>query len=305
METILVVDDEFQIRSLLKTVLEKENFQVIEAESGESAIDLTKVNNLDLVLLDINMTGINGLTTFSKIKEVNSDLPILFLTGNRAPNDIIKALNLGASDYITKPFVLGEVVARVRGHLRVYRQKKELAENQHKFKTLSEIDDLTGLYNMRTTFERISQEIDRSLKHKRMISIIMIDADHFKRVNDNHEHLFGSFVLSKLGKIIKSNLRKTDFAARYGGDEFLICLTDTKIDGVSTFCERLRKEVEKTTFQQGKDSINITLSIGASIFFGGEQKEVNAKDLISLADKELYRAKDAGRNCFFVNSEYS
>ena len=182
METILVVDDEPQIRALLKNMLERENFNVIEAESGEEGIKSVQEENPDLVLLDINMGGMSGLTAFSHIRDLKGDLPILFLTANNRPNDVIKALNLGANDYITKPFVLGEVVARIKGHLRQGRQQKELAKSNETLKVLSETDDLTGLYNMRSTFDRIEQEINRSQQFKRTMAVVMLDIDHFKRV---------------------------------------------------------------------------------------------------------------------------
>lgn len=161
---------------------------------------------------------------------------------------------------------------------------------------LVEIDDLTGLYNMRSVFDRIKHEILRGQRTGKQTAVVMMDMDHFKNVNDNHDHLFGSFVLAEVGGIIKRAIRKIDLGARYGGDEFLIVLAEADEEGVKVFCERLRKTIEDYHFKRGKDEMKLTPSIGYAIGAPGS-KVVNERGLVRIADKALYQAKNEGRNC--------
>jgi diguanylate cyclase (GGDEF)-like protein len=150
---------------------------------------------------------------------------------------------------------------------------------------------------MRSIYQRLDAEIERCRRFDRPVCVVMMDMDHFKNVNDGHDHLFGSFVISEVGRIIKSTVRSIDIAARYGGDEFLIALTETNEAGASQFCERLRKQIEKTQFVNGKDKIKKTVSLGFAIIEPFD-KVTDAKTLVRTADHALYQAKGAGRNCF-------
>ena len=159
---------------------------------------------------------------------------------------------------------------------------------------LVNIDDLTGLYNMRSLYKMLDSELDRAARYGRSVCVIMLDMDHFKKVNDNHDHLFGSFVLSEMGRIITENIRTVDFAARYGGDEFLICLTEVDLDGANSFAERLRLRVEQENFNNDHFQIRLTSSIGFAITEPGDL--VDGKTLVRHADRALYEAKENGRN---------
>ncbi|MCB0357537.1 MAG: GGDEF domain-containing protein, partial [Bdellovibrionales bacterium] len=158
-----------------------------------------------------------------------------------------------------------------------------------------EKDYLTGLYNMRSMYDRIDYELKRARRFKRTVSCLMIDMDHFKRVNDDHDHLFGSFVLKEVGQLIRENLREIDFAARYGGDEFLVVITETDEQGIKVVSERLRKKIQDHVFTNDKDSIQLTVSMGYSIF-NPENPAVDARALVREADQALYESKRNGRN---------
>jgi len=129
----------------------------------------------------------------------------------------------------------------------------------------------------------------------RSVAVVMMDMDHFKEVNDHNDHLFGSFVLSEVGRLIKKNVRKIDHAARYGGDEFLIILSEVQLRGALAFCERLRKAIESHEFDKGTMKVNVTCSIGFAISCAG--KDLDSKELVKMADRALYDAKSSGRNC--------
>ncbi len=160
---------------------------------------------------------------------------------------------------------------------------------------LIDIDDLTGLFNMRSMYEKLEHELARGQRFGHSTAVVMFDMDHFKSVNDNNDHLFGSFVLREMGQIIKSHVRAVDFAARYGGDEFMIILPQATQSGVESFCERLRKSIENTLFKNEHYQIKLTASFGYSFCNPGEQN-LNSKILIRVADFALYGAKNGGRN---------
>jgi diguanylate cyclase (GGDEF)-like protein len=163
-----------------------------------------------------------------------------------------------------------------------------------KLKDLAEHDDLTGLFNMRSMYSRIDYELRRAKRHGRKVTCVMMDIDRFKEVNDNADHLFGSFVIQEIGKMIVKNIRDIDLAARYGGDEFLIVLHETNEEGAKIFTERLRKVIESHTFKEGKNQIKRTCSFGYAV--SDPAATIDARDLVRRADQALFEAKELGRN---------
>jgi diguanylate cyclase (GGDEF)-like protein len=237
------------------------------------------------------MDGLNYLNSLTPYLDTTA---LMVASSDHTPERISQCLDMGASDYICSPFKPTEFLARVRAQLRFRDAKEELIESNQRLQELIEIDDLTGLFNMRSIFEKLEFEMERGKRFSRPVTVVMIDMDHFKCVNDGHDHLFGSYVLSEVGKIIKSSTRTVDIPARYGGDEFLIVLSETPLAGVEQFCERLRSRIEKSVFAQGKDSIKLTVSMGFCTSEVGEA--LSAKELVRRADMALYQAKKLGRN---------
>ena len=299
---ILVVDDEDEIRILLMRILEKEGHEVEQAFNGEECLKKIEEFQPDMILLDVNMPKLNGFDTMKKIREFNQFIPIIFVTANDQPSEIIKGLKSGANDYITKPFILGEIVARVGTHLRLQNMGQELKKTNKRLAELIEIDDLTGLYNMRSTYKRIEYELERGKRFKHSTGVIMLDMDNFKTVNDGHNHLFGSFVLSEMGKIILQSIRSVDFGARFGGDEFMVMLTVTNEKGLSIFCERLREDIEKTHFVNGEDKMFLTASLGYCLY-SPDGPLLSPKEVVRIADDALYEAKNHGKNCVWGKNE--
>jgi len=189
-----------------------------------------------------------------------------------------------------------ELLARVRCQLRIKDLHDELKSANDKLQELVDIDDLTGLFNMRSLYKKLDHELDRALRYNRSVCTVMMDMDHFKDVNDQNDHLFGSYVLAEVGRIIYDNIRKVDFAARYGGDEFLIVLTEIDVQGALKFTERLRGIIENHEFKNEEYQKHLTSSIGFAITAPGS-REVDAKALVRYADRALYEAKECGRNC--------
>jgi two-component system, cell cycle response regulator len=294
-DKILLVDDDPDNLKLMSRLLEKEGYRVSAVDSGEKGLEALDNYQPDLVLLDVNMPGMDGLETLQLLKKKENKAAVVFVTANSNTEDVIRGLDAGALDYISKPFSGMELLARVRAQMRVKKLQDDLSEANAKLKGLVDIDDLTGLYNMRSIYDKLDQEIERARRYRHGICVIMLDMDHFKGVNDNHDHLFGSFVLSEVGDIIKGSIRTHDFAARYGGDEFLICLSQTTTEGAKLFCERLRKKLESHQFQYEKDKMSLTASMGCAIIVDG-QSLMDGRSLVRHADHNLYQSKEQGRN---------
>ncbi len=302
-QRILVVDDDLATLKLVAKALEFEGYRVQTVDSGQAALTQMRDYLPHLVLLDVSMPDLNGLETLKLLRSADEYVATVFVSAKSDTEDVIKGLDAGAGDYICKPFEVKELLARVRSQLRIKDLHDRLKVANEKLKELVDIDDLTGLFNMRSLYKKLDFEIDRAERHGRSVCVMMMDMDHFKRTNDENDHLFGSYVLGQVGKLIRDNMRKIDFAARYGGDEFLIVLTEIDEPGARVFAERLREAILETTFSNGEYKINLTSSIGFAISRPGRD-HLDGRSLVKRADKALYRAKNRGRNrCEFFSPE--
>ena len=293
---ILVVDDDAENLKLVSKTLQFQGYLTSEASSGEEALELLKSITPDLILLDINMAGISGLDTLRHVRQLEHYVSVIFVTARSESADIITGLDAGADDYICKPFDPYVMLARVRAQLRIKDLKDELDGANRRLKELIDIDDLTGLYNMRSIYERLDKEIYRARRYNRAVCAVMMDMDNFKSVNDTHDHLFGSFVLQAVGHMINDTIRKVDFAARYGGDEFLIVLTEADAEGARSFSDRLRKQIADKLYAKDGAAMHLTASFGVSCA-SGTSDPIDARGLVRQADNALYEAKRSGKNC--------
>lgn len=289
-----MIDEDPETLELLLEPLRWEGYDVRGLNDPSQAADFMNSWKPQLIIVDPDFSGGNGLEYLNSLQGNLGSTGLIVVSSNKATDRITECLDLGASDYIISPFVPLEFLARVRTQLRFLDAKEELLEANLKLQELVEIDDLTGLFNMRSIFQKLEFEMERGKRFKRPVTVVMVDMDKFKMVNDGHDHLFGSYVLSEVGKIIRSATRSVDIPARYGGDEFLIVLSETPLAGIETFCERLRKRIEQMTFTQGQDSINLTLSIGYASTT--DEEDLAPKELVRRADMALYEAKRRGRN---------
>jgi two-component system, cell cycle response regulator len=292
---ILIIDDDKDNRRIVSRLLQHEGCLVEQAQNGMEGVQVLSEFKPDLVILDINMEGLNGFQTLKIIRQREEFVSVIFLTSKRDTEDVIRGLESGALDYICKPFNPLELIARVKCQLKFKDAQDELRNANKKLLSLVDIDDLTGLYNMRTIYDRINNEIERGRRYKHGVAVIMMDMDNFKHVNDNHDHLFGSFVLAKTGQLIRETIRSVDFAARYGGDEFLICLSQTEPSGALRFADRLRKKLSEFEYVNGEDKMFLTASFGACIIDSGKSI-IDAQTMVRMADAKLYEAKASGKN---------
>lgn len=294
--TILVVDDMTTTLLLLHDLL-KDTYEVKIAKSGTKALEiLESPNDIDLILLDIEMPDINGYDVCKRIKnnETIKNIPIIFITGRTSQEDEEYGLNLGAIDYITKPFNKAIVKLRIKNYLNL-KIKNDMLEK------LSMYDGLTNIRNRRffdETFEKTFNEIKRD---KKSLAVLMIDIDFFKPYNDNYGHGQGDETLRKVAKALEKTIKRaSDFVARYGGEEFVILLKDINKDGVEAVANNLLNAVRelKITHEFSKIENYVTVSIGVSYY--NSSSDITKLELLLKADETLYNVKNSGRNNFAI-----
>jgi len=290
MARILVVDDVPANVEILSFHLSDEGYDVIEAQGGEQALTTLQQQHeeVDLVLLDVMMPVMSGLDVLAEMKrhpDLNS-IPVILVTANADDQNVAEGLDMGAFDYIIKPYSLVVLLARVRAALR----EKERLDLLEKWATS---DPLTNLYNRRHFFELAHRELERSLRHNSSLSFIMPDIDHFKAVNDQHGHLVGDEVLICVANQLRALLRKVDFCARFGGEEFVLCLPDTDDVGATEVAERIRQTIGQYPF---KNNDNKPFSITVSLGLASRGDEADVEQIIRRADDALYKAKENGRD---------
>lgn len=232
---ILIVDDNQKNIRLLKDILEDENFIVFTADNGLPVLEMTQSIKPDAVLLDIMMPNMDGFEVCKLLKnnyEVK-DIPVIMVTAKTEANDLKKALELGAFDYIKKPIDEIEVIARVQSALRFKQQQDKLRE-------LASIDGLTGIFNHALLIELFEKELKKQERNSSNISFVMLDIDYFKKVNDTYGHTTGDFILKELSNILSSSTRSGDIVGRYGGEEFSIVLPETNKENAYQLCEKIR-----------------------------------------------------------------
>ena len=292
MQKILIVDNIPANITVLIEVLNHPNYELLIATNGEDALNLALSEKPDLILLDVIMPKMNGYTVCKELKKnaITKNIPVVFLTACIEVEDEMRGLELGAVDYITKPFSPPIIKARIKNHLELKRQR-DILEN------LSAIDGLTSIPNRRRFDEYLKQEWWHAIRTKSRLSLIMIDIDYFKKFNDNYGHLAGDDCLKKVASALDNSLdRKTDLLARYGGEEFACLLPMTDAKGALVMANKLRKNILSLNILHAKatDAGCITISQGVATQFPSPQSTPNI--LIHLADKALYHAKDSGRN---------
>jgi diguanylate cyclase (GGDEF)-like protein len=296
MARILVIDDSRLVAHVAKTILLKQGHEVVLAQDGPTGLAALDEGKPDLILLDLIMPGMDGYAVCEKVKNTfeTKDIPVIMLTSKAESADKVRGLELGASDYVTKPFDEGELVARVNTHLRLKELYESLQEKNRQLQELANRDGLTGLFNHRYFQEALSKDFQRALRYHESLSCVLLDIDFFKKFNDTYGHQTGDVVLKTLGGIIEDSLRDTDLAARYGGEEFALVLYHTPAPAAFMVADRLRQTVESHEFVHDDLVLKVTISVGVATFPHPEIPD--HKTLVECADKALYRAKEAGRN---------
>ena len=287
-ETILIVDDTVSNLDILGELLK--DYDLIESTNGEEALEIVDDEDVDLILLDIMMPDMDGYEVCRILKSnpKTVDIPVIFITSKTDEESIEKAYNVGGSDYITKPFKTKELLARVKRELQITKLQNEL-------KLLASTDSMTQLYNRRYFTQLSNQTIDLARRDKQNISFIMLDIDKFKNINDIYGHQTGDEIIVSLSNILKQNERKGDIVSRYGGEEFVLMLPDSNLDGARRVAEDIREKVERFHLEISDNrQLHFTISLGISEL--SFEDENSLESALKKADDALYKAKVSGRN---------
>ncbi len=294
MARILVVDDIPANVEILSIHLTDEGYEVVEAMSGKQTFEILQAvqentePEIDLILLDVMMPFMSGLEVLEKLKENphTENIPVILVTANADEQNVAEGLDMGAFDYIIKPYSLLVLLARVRTALRE-KERQDLLERW------ATTDPLTELFNRRHFYELADHELERSQRIGSPLSFAILDIDYFKNINDKFGHLVGDTVLIILAKLLKKQLRSIDLCCRYGGEEFVICLPDTGSEDAKDVAERIRLAIcQESILAEGETDLFISASLGVATGLNGEKVESTLK----RADVALYQAKNAGRN---------
>lgn len=291
---ILVVDDNPVLTKLLGAMLESADYQVIQASSGQEALDILETLLPGLILLDIDMPGLSGLEACRRIKENRrtADIPIIFVTASDDKCTVVAGFAAGAQDYIIKPSTKEELLARVRTHLALHKTQHELKASRSRYRELSYLDDLTGFHNTRYLYKTLQEHLDKY--PDRPVTVAFIDIDTFKQVVDGHGHLNGSRAIAELAAVIKPLLPKGSYGVSYGGDEFVLVFAGHDRQAGGRLAEHISAAIAQTRFLPLQSLfLHLTVSCGVASYPDDAR---NMVDLLGNADHALFEAKRRGRN---------
>ncbi len=308
-ERILIVDQDEQVRTIVSQVLCGDGYDVVGVENGEQALEAFRQTDFSLVMTDIPLPGINGIVLLEKLKIEDPMVQVIIMTGQASIDSAIKALQLGAYDYLEKPFESLELISKAvdravqnitlgreqeRLIATLTRQNKELATLNQLFRSLAVRDSMTGLYNHRYFHEKLAAEVSRAQRYDRKLTVIFIDVDFFKDYNDRHGHQHGDLLLKTLGEVLTGSVRETDTVARWGGEEFVVLAPELGEPESVILAEKLRRTVANHAFEHRETQPlgKVTISLGVASL----KKEGTGESLVFRADQALYEAKRSGRN---------
>jgi two-component system cell cycle response regulator len=299
LNTVLVAEDDPVFRHLLESWLRRWNHRVVAVDNGLDAWKvLQRENSPQMAILDWMMPGIDGVELCRRIRG-NDPGPyryVLLVTAKDDKHDVVAGLDAGADDYLTKPFDVEELRARVRAGKRVLELQEALLHAHQALQFQAEHDPLTTLWNRGAILRVLEREAQRSSRTGEALGVIMADLDHFKEINDSRGHLVGDTVLRETGRRLAAAVRSYDWVGRYGGEEFLIIVPGCDAPGLTVSAERLRQAVSGRLFGSGAGQLSVTLSVGAVAAQTAKLGGLNCEALLRAADEALYAAKAKGRN---------
>jgi diguanylate cyclase (GGDEF)-like protein len=286
---ILIAEDDLVTARLLRALLDSWGFEVVTVTDGISALAVLQTPDAPrLAILDWMMPGLDGPEVCRRARAYRPGVPmyLILVTSREARRDVVAGLDAGADDYVVKPPDPEELRSRLKAGIRVLAM-------EHHFERVAMVDGLTELPNRRGLDDTFSRQLTRSLREQHPVSLLMVDVDHFKKLNDTHGHLIGDDVLKRLARILRRQLRPHDLVARYGGEEFAVMLPNADSDAAIMIAERLRTAIGNPETELASRHLPAaTVSIGVA----ATRSSISLSELMSQADAALYRAKQSGRN---------
>ena len=297
---ILVVDDNRLIREMVSAIIADEGYTPFTATGAKEAHTVLDTTDIDLILMDVEMSDINGFELTRQIRQRLKEhwIPIIFLTGKTNEEHLVEGIDAGGDDYLTKPVNSTVLSAKIRAMARIAQMKAALDEANQQLLRLTHVDPLTDAINRRGMDEALDRAWRITQREKTELSLVLIDIDHFKAYNDHYGHPQGDICLKTFSKTIQGQLfRAGDLLARYGGEEFLLILPNTPVEGAKMLCERIIEALADVNLQHAFSATrpHVTASFGISSTLGNAK---NTAQLIEQADKALYVSKESGRNRF-------
>lgn len=295
---ILIVDDDETVRESLNDFLELHGFSVAAVDSATQALEILAKDDFDLVISDLVMPKMDGISLIKALRESGKDIPFLVMTGFASIEYAVESIKAGASDFITKPLKFDHVILIVNRTLEACSLRKMAKEREY-YKDLSNSDGLTRISNYRHFSQVLQLEIDRQRRYHRPLTLLMIDIDNFKKTNDRHGHLIGDLVLIKIAALLTAEIRGFDFVARYGGDEFTVILPEVTDKEALAVGRRIIKSIGQHEFKSpdNEDIGMLSVTIGIASF---PKDATEGQDLVAKADRAMYAGKNAGKNCLCV-----
>jgi two-component system cell cycle response regulator len=294
---VLIAEDDPMFRKILSNWLENWGYTVVVAENGAMAWNILQQEQPpELLILDWVMPGIDGTELCRRIRAKRSTRYqyILLATSKNDRQDVVTGLEAGADDYLTKPFNRNELRARLSVGRRILSLQDELIQAREELRFQATHDALTELWNRGAVLELLKHEIERAVRSQVPTSLLMLDLDHFKTINDTYGHLAGDTVLKEVAHRVSEVVRSYDSVGRYGGEEFLVVLPECDEDQAWQTAERIRSVIADTSVLTASEKISLTASIGVTT----ATESINSgKEILAIADAALYAAKAAGRNC--------
>jgi len=297
-QRVLLADDDEVHRIYVTAILTRGGYQVVQVENGQQALEKMQQEHFSLLVTDWEMPILDGLGLCRAVRANNSNgyTYIVMLTSRSSVDHIVVGLQSGADDYLSKPIVEAELLARLNAGRRLIEMEQSLRRANENNLRLSTIDALTGTFNRRHLMDSLTQELHRSIRYNHPLSLLVCDLDHFKLINDIHGHPIGDDALCHFVQVIRSSLRQSDWIARYGGEEFVIVLTETPLAAAAQVAERCRSTLENSPLLLAGKTISMTASFGVSGWDGAVTAGTDAQKLIALADVGAYASKNGGRN---------
>lgn len=293
-----MVDDEATQRLIVARMLRRAGYDVETAADGRQALAMLEAGDFQLMITDWEMPRMDGVALCSALRSLRRQPYIytLLLTARDSSEHIVTGLNAGADDYLTKPVSEPELMARLNTGKRIVNLERSLRSLNDVNRQLSITDPLTGVHNRRYLMEQLPRALEQAARYQRSLAIIMCDVDHFKIINDTYGHQCGDEVLKAVTQRLRGGIRSADWLVRYGGEEFVVVLTETTVSGAAVAAEHMRERLAGKPFMHSGEMLTITASFGVSGWQGEVPFEASFDELIASCDTAVYDSKNGGRN---------